>query len=64
MDLTSSKQLRAIKVEETEIAVGEGRYHVWLELVHRYVDALFLRHDELLCILDVMHVPQFDVAVR
>jgi hypothetical protein len=25
--------------------------------VHRYVDALFLRHDELLGILDVMHVP-------
>jgi len=64
MDLASSKKFGSLKVKKAKIAIGERRDHVGLELVHCDMDALLLGHDELLGVLDVVHIPELNVAVR
>lgn len=63
MNLTPTKQFGILNVEEPELAVSEGADHERFELVHGDAHTLFLRNDELLAVLNVVHVPHFDLAV-
>lgn len=50
-------------IEEPKLAIGKRSDHERLELVHRNTHTLFLGYYELLAVLNVVHVPHFDLAV-
>lgn len=63
MNLTPAKEFRRAQIKEPKVAIGPTGNHVGLELVHRYSDAFFFWNDELLGVLDVVHVPELDLTI-
>lgn len=61
--LTSSKQLWSSKIKKSQIPISERAYHVRFKLVHGNINAFFLGDNKLLAVLQVMHIPQFDLTI-